>query len=51
MKREMSCVWGDRELSRLFRKLNKSKDRERNLEEEMSNYECGCFEHEFNCLV
>jgi hypothetical protein len=37
----MSCVWGDKELSRLFWKLNKSKDREKNLEEEMSNYECG----------
>jgi hypothetical protein len=25
----MSSVWGDRELSRLFWKLNKSKDREK----------------------
>jgi len=50
VKREVSCVWGGRELSRLFWKLNKSKDREKSLEEEMSNYECGYCEHEFNCL-
>ena len=31
VKREISCVWGDRELSSLFWKLNKSKDRENNL--------------------
>ena len=51
MKREVSCVWGDGELNFFFfGKLNKSKDREKNLEEEMSNYECGYCEHEFNCL-
>jgi hypothetical protein len=28
-------VWGDRELSRLFWKFNKSNDREKNLEEDV----------------
>jgi hypothetical protein len=40
VKREMSCVWGDRELNHLFWKLNKFIG-EKNLEEEISNYECG----------
>ena len=37
MKREMSCVWEDSELIRLFWKLNKSKDREKILKKKCRN--------------